>query len=260
MEYLNTNSSVCFLITTTSGREEVLHWVIQNLCKDISIPFHLYIYNDYAKPLIQSLITLIKTEGRNDIELIVYNDTGLLNKKKIGCGGARHFMFEQTKHKHDIVISLDDDMQLKPNWLENIMEAMNDFPNHSIFTGVVKGPLGDIQLAGSTFKISNKTLYRKDITEVKEKYQLADWGPMGCMALCRSALTDLVYIPPLYIRDDAALYLTLLNLGINKTIVVSGAEAIHKPIPVPSSNLRLKEEMDKEVIYFKEVFGLNLGY
>ncbi|MDQ7862803.1 glycosyltransferase [Peribacillus frigoritolerans] len=200
--------------------------------------------------MIQSLVTLIKTEGRNDIALIVYNDTGILNKNKIGCGGARHLMFEQTKHKHDIVISLDDDMQLKPNWLDCVMEAMNDYPNHSIFTGVVKGPSGEIQLAGSNFNICNKTLYRYDITEVKEKYQLTDWGPMGCMALCRSALTDLVTIPPLYIRDDAALYLKLLNLGINKTVVVSGAEAIHKPIPVPSSNLRLKEEMDKEVIYF----------
>lgn len=254
------NSSVCFIITTTSGREEVLHWVVKHLCRDIPIPFHLYIYNDHAKPLIHTLITLIKAEGRDDVELIVYNDTGKLNKNKIGCGGARHLMFEQTKRKHDIVISIDDDMQLKPNWLENIMEAMNEFPKHCIFTGVVKGPEGNIQLAGSKFNIINETLYRYDITEVKTKYQLADWGPMGCMALCRSALTDPVYIPPLYIRDDAALYLQLRGFGINETVVVSEAEAIHKPIPVPSSNLRLKEEMEKEVIFFKKKYGLKLGY
>jgi cellulose synthase/poly-beta-1,6-N-acetylglucosamine synthase-like glycosyltransferase len=257
---LNSKSSVCFIITTTTGREKVLHWVVKHLCQDISTPFHLYIYNDHAKPLIHSIIRLIKTEGRDDVALTVYNDTGILNKNKIGCGGARHLMFEQTKRKHDIVISLDDDMQLKPNWLENVMEAMNQYPKHSIFTGVVKGPKGNIQIAGSKFNVIDKTLYRYDITEVKKKYQLTDWGPMGCMALCRSALTDRVSIPPLYIRDDLSLYLQLLNLGINETVVVSGAEAIHKPIPVPSSNLRLKEEMEKEAIYFREKYGLELGY
>ncbi|XJZ28209.1 glycosyltransferase [Bacillota bacterium Lsc_1132] len=254
------NPSVCFIITTTSGREPVLHWVVKHLCKDIPIPFHLYIYNDHAKPLIKSLFSLIKLQGRDDIELVVYNDTGLLNSKKIGCGGARHLMFEQTKRKHDVVISIDDDMQLMPNWLESILEAMNQFSHHNVFTGVVRARNNTIQLAGSKFSIKNQTLFRYDLTEVHNKYELTDWGPMGCMAFCRSALDDSVCIPPLYIRDDAAFYLQLRRLGINETVVVADAEAIHKPIPVPSSNLRLKEEMEKEIIFFRNEYGLELGY
>ncbi|ALC82139.1 MULTISPECIES: glycosyltransferase [Bacillus] len=254
------NRSVGIMITTTSGRENVLYWVIKNLCKDITIPFHLYIYNDHAMPLHAILLKLINEQKRNDIKLVLYNDLRKFNNKKIGCGGARHFMFEQAKLKHDIIISLDDDMQLKPKWLEKVEEAMNYFPNHCVFTGVVRGPKGDIQHAGSTLKIENNTLYRSENKEVKSKYHVTEWGPMGCLAFCRSALKDHIVIPSLYIRDDAAFYLLLKRLGINNTIVVSEAEAIHKPIPVLNSNLRIKEEMEKEVIYFREVHGLELGY
>jgi cellulose synthase/poly-beta-1,6-N-acetylglucosamine synthase-like glycosyltransferase len=254
------NGSVGFIITTTSGREEVLQWVVRHLCQDISIPFHLYIYNDHAKPLHEMLTRLIGSQGRSDIQLVIYNDLRKLNGKRVGCGGARHFMFEKTKHKHDIIISLDDDMQLKPKWLENVLEAMRKFPKHCIFTGVVRRFDGSIQLAGSKFRIINRTLYRSDITDISKKYHFADWGPIGCMAFCRSALTGPVTIPPLYIRDDAALYLQLLQFGINETVVVNEAEAIHKPISVPSSNLRLKDEMEKEVGYFRKVYGLKLGY
>ncbi|MCP3739189.1 glycosyltransferase [Rossellomorea sp. BNER] len=256
------NRSVSIMITTTIGREQVLYWVVKHLCKDIPIPFHLYLYNDHANPLNTTLLKIINEEKRNDIKLVVYNDLGKLNTKKIGCGGARHFLFEQVKRNHDIVISLDDDMQLKPKWLENIMLAMDKFPKHCVFTGVVRRNDGSIQMAGSNFKIENKTLYRTENQKILplSKYHITEWGPMGCLAFCRSALTEPCIIPPLYIRDDAAFYLLLRRFGINETVVVPESEAIHKPFPVPSSNLRLKEEMEKEVIYFKKVHGLTFGY
>lgn len=252
--------SICFMIPTTSGRESVLHWVVQNLCKDIRMPFHLHIYNDHGKPLIPSLFSILRAQKRNDIELAVYNDTGLLNPKKSGAAGARRLMFDLIKRRYDIVVSLDDDMQLKPNWLENILKAMDQFPNHNVFTGIVRDREGRIQFAGSKFTIKDQTLYRQELTEIKEKFDLTDWGPIGCMALCRSALSDSISIPPIYIRDDASLFLELRRFGWNETVVVADAEAIHKPIPVPSSNLRLKEELEKEAVFFKTNYGLKFGY
>ncbi len=254
------NPSVCFMIPTTAGREPVLSWVVEHLCKDIPSPYHLYIYNDHAKPLIKSLFAILKKYRRNDIELVVYNDTGLLNPKKSGAAGARRLMFEQVKRKHDVVVSLDDDMQLKPNWLEVIFEAMRQYPNHNVFSGIVMGRDGKVQFAGSSFAIKDQVLYRKELTKIDGKYQITDWGPIGCMALCRSALSDSISIPPIYIRDDASLFLELRRFGWNETVVVAAAEAIHKPIPVPSSNLRLKEELEKEAIFFREHYGLEFGY
>ncbi|WP_205174097.1 glycosyltransferase [Bacillus pakistanensis] len=253
-------NSICFIIPTTTNRERVLYKVVKHLLRDIPFPFSLYIYNDRANPLIPALTRLIKAVKRNDIKLVVYNDTGKLNNNKIGAGGARNLMFEETKLKHDVVISLDDDMQLKPQWVENVINAMNKYPKHCVFTGIVRGQDGKIQFAGSKFKINNNTLYRYDLTDMESKYKFTDWGPIGCMAFCRSALTESVYIPPLYIRDDASFYLLLRKFGINETVVVSDAESIHKPISVPSSNLRLKEELEKERGYFRKLYGLELGY
>ncbi|MGG5253243.1 glycosyltransferase [Neobacillus sp. SM06] len=254
------NPSVCFMIPTTAGREPVLYWIVEHLCKDIPSPFHLYIYNDHAKPLIKSLFAILNKHQRRDIELVVYNDTGLLNSKKSGAAGARRLMFEQVKRKFDVVVSLDDDMQLMPNWLETILEAMEQYPNHNVFTGIVRGRDGKIQFAGSKFTIKDQTLYRQELTEIKGKYDVTDWGPIGCMALCRSALSESISIPPIYIRDDASLFLELRRFGWNETVVVTKAEAIHKPIPVPSSNLRLKEELEKEANFFRNQYGLEFGY
>ncbi|UXH45329.1 glycosyltransferase [Rossellomorea vietnamensis] len=256
------NKSLAVVITTTFGRENVLHWVVKHLCKDVKGKFHLYIYNDHALPLNQSLTTLIyKQQKRKDVKLFLFNDTGKLNGEKIGCGGARHFLFEQAKiNNHNIIVSLDDDMQLMPNWMDNIIHAMKVFPNHCVFTGIVKGKSGDIQHAGSNMQIINKTLYRSENKKVTPNFSKTEWGPMGCMAFCRSALSKDIVVPSLYIRDDAAFYLLLKKMGINETIVVPNAHAIHKPIPVPNSNLRIPEEMAKEVIWFRDTHGIELGY
>jgi hypothetical protein len=256
------SKSLAIVITTTRGRERVLHWVVQHLCKDVKGEFHLYIYNDHALPLQQSLNQLIyKQQKRNDIKLYLFNDTGRLYSEKIGCGGARHILFEQAKNNnHNIIVSLDDDMQLKPNWMDNIIHAMKVYPNHCVFTGVVRGIKGDIQHAGSTMKIINNTLFRSENKMITSNFGITEWGPMGCMAFCRSALSKDIIVPSLYIRDDAAFFLLLKKLGINETIVVPNAEAIHKPIPVPNSNLRIPEEMEKEIIWFRNTYGIELGY
>jgi hypothetical protein len=255
---MNLNNKLCFMITTTNTREESLSWVVKHLIKYINIPFAIYIYNDGAPPLKDILTSLMGESGRNDIYLEVLNDSRELSLEKVGCGGGRFHLFERVKLNYEMVVSLDDDMQITEGWYEKIIEAINLFPNHSIFSCVVKGPNEVVQRAGSGMLIQNGILYRYEQTSFNEKYHVAEWGPFGCLVLCRKALQPDVKVPDLYVREDDAFYLEMKKLGINETVVVNDAVAIHRAIPTIESNLRIPEKMKEAEQYFLSKYGLIL--
>lgn len=255
---MNVTTKLCFMVTTTNTREESLLWNVKHLIKYINIPFSIYIYNDGAPPLKSDISALIEQSNRKDIYFEVLNDSREISQEKIGCGGGRFQLFERVKFIHEIVVSLDDDMQITEGWYEKMIEAINVYPNHSFFSCVVTGPDNVVQRAGSGMFIKDGILYRSELASTNEKYNIAEWGPFGCLVLCRKALKPEIKVPDLYVREDDAFYLEMKKFGINETIVVNSAVAIHRPIPTLESNLRIPEKMKEAEQYFREKYGLIL--
>ncbi|MCA1059076.1 glycosyltransferase [Rossellomorea aquimaris] len=232
------NTCIGVMIPTTYGREEALDWTIVHLLNYLKKPFSIYLYNDITAPLSNRLTKLIKRSKRKDVDFVVLNDRQELNSERVGAGGSRHYLFEAMKEKHDVIISLDDDMQITPNWYENIEKAMNYFPNHSVFSTGMKRPRGVKSIVGANMEFEGDLLIRKQLQTIYKKYQIADWGPLGCLVFCRKALEKDIKFPNIYTLDDEAFFLELKKRNINQTIVVTDAVAIHRPIPTPSSNQR----------------------
>ncbi|KGX92519.1 hypothetical protein N781_17040 [Pontibacillus halophilus JSM 076056 = DSM 19796] len=250
-------NTIGIIISTTATREKVLEFTVASLCKDTKRPFTLYIYNDLAAPLYKRIRNIIDRNRRPDIELVVLNDSNEHSKVHLGCGGGRHILFERAKSKHPIVISLDDDMQLKKGWVEAVITAMGQFPNYHVYTGIVRNRNRDIEIAGTNFSVRNGYLYRTENQVITNKYMFTDWGPIGCIALRGKALLPQAQIPPTFTRDDAIFFMNLKKLNANQTVVVRDAEAIHKPIPVPATNLRSDQHMKEADQYLKAHHGLN---
>jgi hypothetical protein len=257
-ELIMQSKSIGIMITTVKVRQQVLVENLERLVTLIPPPFDIYIYNDAGPPLYDGIKSVVPESKRNEITLHCFNDHGEINKDPIGCGGGRHFLFEQMKGTFDIIISLDDDMLINEGWYEAIITGIENHPKHSIFTGVVIDSRGKVQIAGSRMKFSGNTLKRRANQLVSGKYTVTEWGPLGCLVLCRDALKDEVTIPKLFVREDSAFFLICKNLGINETIVCKDAVAVHKARAVPSSNLRQPEKLQEAKDYFKKYYGLDM--
>lgn len=241
------------IITTIGTRKKALTLNINHLVQYIDVPFVLYVYNDAGPPMGDYLTNLLtKPNGK----LVMLNDHKEISNVRVGCGGARHHLFEIAKSRHEVIASLDDDMQITPGWFQSIQAAMDEYPNHCVFTGLVKGPKGGIQIAGSKMRIKDNRLSREALRTIPGKYGLTDWGPLGCLVLCRKALQPNLQIPPLFVREDSAFYLELRKLGINQAVVARDAVAIHRPIPVPESDLRRPSQMKAAEEYYLKHHGL----
>ncbi|TLS37473.1 glycosyltransferase [Pseudalkalibacillus caeni] len=249
------------IIATTESRKESLLHTVTHLIKHIHDSFTLYIYNDAGPPLLPSLSKLLTSQKRSKIHLVLLNDQKEISTTKVGCGGSRYHLFEKAKMNNTYVLSLDDDMQITPNWFETMKEAFQQFPDHSVFTGVLKHPDNSIQAAGANFTAQEGKLRRIPNKTWEDKHHLADWGPLGYLVLCRQALQPPIKIPPLYVHEDAAFLLELRQKGIvgkEQTVVVTDAVAIHRALPVRSSNLRQPQKMAEAKQYIKRTYGLSI--
>ncbi|MDQ0970655.1 GT2 family glycosyltransferase [Neobacillus niacini] len=252
------SKSIGIMITTVKVRKQVLVENLERLVKFVPPPFVIYIYNDAGPQLYDEIKSVIPITKINEITLQCFNDLGEINKDPVGCGGGRHFLFEVMKEKFDIIISLDDDMLIHEGWFEAIITGIEDHPKHSIFTGVVTDSRGRVQIAGSRMNFRGNTLKRRANQTVSGTYTVTDWGPLGCLVLCRDALKKEVTIPSLFVREDSAFFLICKNLGINETIVCKNAVAVHKANAVPSSNLRQPEKLQEAKEYYKKHYGLDM--
>jgi GT2 family glycosyltransferase len=252
------NRLIGIMITTVKVRKQVLLENLDRLVKFIPPPFVIYIYNDAGPQLYDEIKTVIPESKSNEITLHCFNDLGEINKEPVGCGGGRHFLFEQMKGKFDIIISLDDDMLIHEGWFEAIIKGIEEHPNHSIFTGIVTDSRGRVQIAGSRMRFKGSTLKRRANQTVSGMYSVTEWGPLGCLVICRDALRKEVMIPKLFVREDSAFFLICKSLGINETIVCNNAVAVHKANAVPSSNLRQPEKLQEAKEYYKKNYGLDM--
>ncbi|MFS0777208.1 glycosyltransferase [Neobacillus sp. 3P2-tot-E-2] len=252
------NRSIGIMITTVKVRKQVLLENLDRLVKFIPQPFAIYIYNDAGPQLYDEIKNVIPESKSNEIILHCFNDLAEIDKNPVGCGGGRHFLFEQMKEKFDIIISLDDDMLIHEGWFEAIIKGIEDHPKHSIYTGVVTDSRGRVQIAGSRMNFRGNTLKRRANQTISGMYSVTDWGPLGCLVLCRDALKKEVIIPKLFVREDSAFFLICKSLGINETIVCKNAVAIHKANAVPSSNLRQPEKLQEAKEYYKKHYGLDM--
>src|SRR5699024_10977081 len=122
-----------------------------------------------------------------------------------------------AKTKHDIVVSFDDDMQITKDWFKVIKKAIQDHPDHYVFTCPLRNPNKRI-VAGRKMTIKNQKLYHSPIHSVSGEYQYADWGPIGCLVVCRKALLPKVKIPNIFKREDACFYLEMKKFRLNATV------------------------------------------
>jgi GT2 family glycosyltransferase len=246
------------MIPTTQGREEALKWTIFHLIKHLKKPFTVYIYNDITFPLSNRISSIITESKRKDVYSLVLNDRQELNSIRVGAGGARHYLFEAMKGKHDIIISLDDDMQITPNWYEQIEEAMKSYPNHCVFSSSMKRPGGNQSVVGAKMIFEGDQLIRKRLQTIHKNFQIADWAPLGCLVLCRKAVEKSITFPNIYTLDDEAFFLELKKRKINQTVIAVYAVALHRPIPAPSSNQRSDEWLSQSQHYLKRVYQVTV--
>ncbi|MBW3113781.1 MULTISPECIES: glycosyltransferase [Bacillaceae] len=252
------NTRIGVMIPTTLGREKTLEWTILHLLNYLKKPFTVYVYNDITSPLSVRLTRIMKSSKRNDVDIIVLNDRREINTERVGAGGSRHYLFQAMKGKYDVIISLDDDMQITPHWFEHIEEAMNYYPHHSVFSSGMKRPGGAEMIFGAKMEFEGNSLIRKRLRTVYRNFQIADWGPLGCLVLCRKAIEPIINFPKVYTLDDEAFFLELKNKNIHQTIVATNAIAIHCPIPTPSSNQRSNDWVSHSQQYLESAYQITV--
>lgn len=245
------------MIATVSNRRKMLVFNLHQMLKHISIPFTVYIYNDDGQPIKEKILQELSKVDHSHMEIFVYNEQKEINEGRVGCGGARHYLFEKIKSKHEIIASLDDDMQILEGWYEAFQEAIFEHPDHSVFTGIVKDGRNGELMAGSHMIMDGNILKRKTNKIVPLNYTKTEWGPLGALILCRKSLLSHVKIPNVFVREDSAFYLELKKLGINETIVTSKAQMIHRPFYVPDSGLRSSDKLKEAKEYFKKNHGID---
>ena len=252
------NTSIGIMIPTTHGREEALEWTIIHLLSYLNKPFKVYIYNDITLPLSTRINQIVKSSKRSDVNYVVLNDRQEINTKRVGAGGARHYLFEAMKGNYEVIISLDDDMQITPNWYEHIENAMTYYPYHSVFSTGMKGPNSVKNIVGANMEFEGEKLVRKKIQNIYKDYQIADWGPLGCLVFCRKAIEKQIIFPKIYTLDDEAFFLELKKRNIHQTVVATKAVAIHRPIPTASSNQRTDEWLSLSQQYLKQAYQITV--
>lgn len=248
--------TIGIMIATTVDRKAALRGTVMRLLEHINIPFSVYIYNDLAPPLHSYVTNIVQKTRRNDVSVKILNDHREISTVRVGSAGARHYLFEEMKSKHDMLASFDDDMQIGKGWYPAMKAAIAEHPQYCVFTGVMKGPQGGLLTAGNKMYIEGDQLIRKRIRSIEGRYHLADWGPIGCLVLCRKALTSEVKIPrDIYTLEDAAFFLELRKLGIHQTVVTTEAVTVHRAVPTANSN-RWPEKMPEIERYFREHYGV----
>ncbi|MDR6999831.1 glycosyltransferase [Neobacillus niacini] len=256
------NEPFVIMITTAQGRNEALKNNLRCLLKYINDPFIVYIYNDLAGPLDEFVQSILQESKRENVKFCILNEKNELSSVQLGCGGGRYYLFEKVKENgHKIVASLDDDIQITNGWYESILNAIEKFPNYSVFTSVMQNIIDGKEQplqGGHRVVIDGMWMKRTEIRSFPNEYTIADWGPIGTLVFCREALKPEVKFPvDLIFDEDTVVFFLFKNLGINKTIVVNNGLVKHvKTADV--EGFRTEENLKKTARYIWKNYGVNL--
>lgn len=250
------------MIPTAKGREVSLQNNLECLLKEIKDPLTVYIYNDLAGPLDQLVQSVLKRSNRKDVQCLIMNENNEISSVRVGAGGARYYLFEKVKDEgHQIVASLDDDNQITAGWYENILRAIEEFPDYSVFSSllqhVVNGRNQSLH-GGLRIVIDGVWLKRSQIRSFTDDYTIADWSPIGAMVFCREALKPEVKFPiELMVGEDAVMYLLLRKLGINQTVVAN--KALVKDVKTTKiKGFRTQENLREAARYIWKNYGVSM--
>lgn len=186
------NPKTCFAVAVGPGREATFRKLEKNII-------------DYA-PRGVSLVSMF-------------------DDKAEGCGVIRARLLEMVRHKNDIVIQLDDDMEMPKGWLEKVWEAYYKYPKHNLFTTRID-EAGAVRMAGVDMLHIGDAIKMVHKNELRTGYSFAEFAPGGCMIFCRDALEHLS-IGEIPICEEFMIYGEWLKYNLGKAVVIHDAVLVH---------------------------------
>jgi len=177
--------SICIL---TLNRHKALNNLLSSIKKYTKLPYEILILDQDSDEDTKNYLKKLK-----DIKIkVFYSDINL------GCSGGRKYLV--AKAKGDYIVQLDNDLEVKENWLEKMISAIDWKSDIAGACGRVTFPDGKTEYNGCSYTIDGKYitytlngngLNEKELSLLAEGY--SDWLPGGATILKASVLKDEVY-------------------------------------------------------------------
>jgi len=247
--------NVALIIPVGAGRTKSYLHNLQSLMLQSAPAFDLFVFNDCCqKDLVKP--TFKRASRSNSFgSITVLNNDGDISSTPVGCGGARYYLYEEVRRKYDIVCSIDDDCQLMPGWVGNVLKAYEMFPQTHVFTtSIFQG--NSLWALGMYVSIENGFVWFRPNKAADRRFRTVD-SPVGASSIfCRDAL-NIPFDPNLHVCEDMDMYLNLLEHGISSCTAIRDAVMIHKPVPVGKvPGFRVEATLKQAVLRIYEKHGL----
>ena len=259
------------VVTLSFNRKDDLENNINSLYEHTNLPFEVVIWDNASDP--ETIEYLKRIEGTtkedgNGLIRVLYSDHNL------GCSGGRREAVKQTKGNW--IYTSDNDMTYTPNWLESIIDRVEQDPNIGAANSKIVYPNGKIQVNGGILILEDN--YFGSFVSVDEGKDQSDpnlMGEMDCDWLCGGAtlvkrkVADQVEHESEYLNgyEDYDYSFQIANLGY-KIVNCPESTLVHNHIIFDEAKQEKEQSYLKSrwsskriwtsMVYFLERTGINM--
>jgi|TARA_Y100000310_G_scaffold294802_1_gene325569 GT2 family glycosyltransferase len=228
-----TDNQMTSAVILSFNRKDDLEANINSLYEQTNLPFEVVIWDNASDPetvdYLKSIEGKTKEDG-NGLVRVFYSDTNL------GCSRGRREAIRQTKGNW--IYTADNDMTYTPDWLEAIIDRVEQDPNIGAANSKIVYPNGKIQLNGGVLILEDN--YFGSFIEIdagKDRFDPKLMGEMDCDYLCGGAtlvkreVADQVEHDPEYLTgfEDYDYSFQISGLGY-RVVNCPGSTLIHHHI------------------------------
>ena len=145
-----TDNQLTSVVILSFNRQDDLEANINSLYEHTNLPFEVIIWDNASDPetieYLKSIEGKTKEDG-NGLIKVFYSDLNL------GCSGGRREAIRQTKGNW--IYTTDNDMTYTPNWLEAIIDRVEQDPNIGATNSKIVFPDGKIQVNGGALVLED---------------------------------------------------------------------------------------------------------
>lgn len=194
------------------NRKDAIEKTLESIYKNSNLPFSILILDNGSDG--ETVKFLKKFSSSHD------NISCIFEKKNLGCSGGRNKMLNMINS--DYIVTIDNDMDVDKNWLEDMINRLNEddknvgvcakcvMPNNKVqFTG------GSIDTDQRGFALFNANDYGKDYDDLSTlKEYSCDWLPGGA-SMWRGDISNIAEHSLDYINafEDFDYSLQIINKG-----------------------------------------------
>ena len=178
-------------------------------------------------------------------------------------GKARNFLFDQLENeKH--VVTLDDDMIVAENWLNNLFKALKAIPQCAgASPRIIQASTNRIHSQGGYYKIKDnyyitftEHFIRQPINTKSAPYVPCDWLASGCTLYPRAIVDEFRFDEDMPNMEDPLHSYEIKKAGHN--LVSTPTSVItHSAGKTANAVMRINDALTKGICYFHQKTGLN---